>query len=75
MSVSQRVQCTGAIDPTLALRSIYSVRLGTAYLIFYWKFFAESVLKYTCTLKKFEKVTKKKKTKKKGKSEVKKTKN
>ena len=52
MSISQRVQCTGAIDPTFALRNIYSVRLGTAYLIFYWKIYAESVLKYTCTLKK-----------------------
>ena len=52
VSVSQRVQCTGAIAPTFALRNIYSVRLGTAYLIFYWKIYAESVLKYTCTLKK-----------------------
>ena len=69
MSVSQQVQCTGAINPTFALRNIYSVRLGTAYLIFYWKISAESVLKYTCTLKK------KNFFKKKGKSEVKKTKN
>ena len=72
MSVSQRVQCTGAIDPTLALRSICSVRLGITYLIFYWKISVESVLKCTCKLKKFEKVKKKKKV---GKSEVKKLKN
>ena len=69
MSVSQQVQCTGAINPTFALRNIYSVRLGTVYLIFFWKFSAESVLKYTCTLKQI------KKKKKKGKNEVKKTKN
>ena len=60
MSVSQRVQYTGAIAPTFALRNIYSVRLGTAYLIFYWKISAESVLKYTCTLKQIKKKKKEK---------------
>ena len=69
--VSQQVQGIRAIDPTLALGSIRSVRLGTAYIIFCWKISAESVLKYICILKKFEKVKKKKK---KGKSEVLKTK-
>ena len=29
-----------------------SVRLKTTYLVFCWKLFVESVLKYTCTLKK-----------------------
>ena len=37
-----------------------SVCLGTAYLTFCWNFFYESMLKYTCTLKKWEKVGKKK---------------
>ena len=35
-----------------------SVCLGSAYLAFCGKLFAKSVLKYTCILKKFEKVRK-----------------
>ena len=34
---------------------LLSVYLGTTYLVSYWKFFAKNVLKYTYTLRNFEK--------------------
>ena len=39
----------------------HSACFGTIYPVFYWNFFAESVPKYICNLKKIEKVRKSRK--------------